>query len=54
VLFQLANVPSADWAACVKVALVWLALVVTVLSGFAYVGKAREVLREDGKDGGQE
>jgi phosphatidylglycerophosphate synthase len=46
-LFQVANLPGVAWAACVKVALMWLALIVTVLSGFAYVGKAREILRSD-------
>ena len=46
-LFQLANLPHAAWAVYVKVALVWLAVVVTVLSGLAYVGKARKLLRID-------
>jgi CDP-diacylglycerol---glycerol-3-phosphate 3-phosphatidyltransferase len=41
VLFQMANVPDAMWAIWLKVILVWLAVIVTVLSGFAYVNKAR-------------
>jgi CDP-diacylglycerol---glycerol-3-phosphate 3-phosphatidyltransferase len=48
-LFQVANLPTATWAVCLKVSLVWLALIVTVLSGFAYVGRSRAILREDDK-----
>ena len=44
VLFQLANFPTIAWAVYVKVSLVWLAVIVTVLSGLAYVGKARRLL----------
>jgi len=44
VLYQLANLPAAQWAICVKVISVWLAVIVTVLSGLAYVGKARRLL----------
>lgn len=49
ILFQLANCP--DWVPGVylKVALVWLAMVVTVLSGLAYVSKARSVLGLSGR-----
>ncbi|MGB2824368.1 MAG: CDP-alcohol phosphatidyltransferase family protein [Phycisphaerae bacterium] len=43
-LFQMANVQGAMWGVCVKVALVWLAVAVTVLSGLAYVGKARRLV----------
>jgi hypothetical protein len=32
------------WAVWLKVVMVWLAVVVTVLSGFAYVNKARGLL----------
>jgi phosphatidylglycerophosphate synthase len=49
-LFQLANLQAVAWAAGVKVAMMWLALIVTVLSGFAYVGRSRAILREDGED----
>ena len=45
VLFQLANFPGAVWAIYLKIALAWAAVIVTVLSGLAYVGKARHVLR---------
>ena len=44
VLCQLANWPY-DWAVIAKIALVWLAALVTVLSGLAYVGRARQLFR---------
>jgi len=47
VLFQLANVPGRPWAVLVKVASVWLAVIVTVISGLAYAGKARGLLKSD-------
>ncbi|MBS3735004.1 MAG: CDP-alcohol phosphatidyltransferase family protein [Phycisphaerae bacterium] len=47
VLYQLANVPQAPWAVYTKIATVWVAVVVTVLSGFIYVGRARNLLRSD-------
>jgi len=47
VLFQVANVPTAPWAVLLKVASVWLAVLVTVASGLAYIGKIRQVFRED-------
>jgi phosphatidylglycerophosphate synthase len=47
VLYQMANVPRADWAVWVKVTVVWLATVVTVFSGFVYVGRARKLLIAD-------
>lgn len=47
VILQLANFPDAPWAVITKVAIVWLAVIATVLSGFAYVGKARQVMRSD-------
>ena len=50
VLYQLANLRGVPWAVWVKVISVWLAVIVTVASGFAYVGKARAILREDHKD----
>jgi phosphatidylglycerophosphate synthase len=43
VLFQMANLPKVAWAIYSKVALVWLATVVTVLSGLAYVTGARSL-----------
>ena len=47
VLFQLANLPDAMWAIWLKVVLVWLAVIVTVLSGLAYVHKAKDLLSGD-------
>lgn len=44
ILCQLANLPDALWAIYVKVIWVWLAVAVTVVSGLAYVGKARALL----------
>ena len=50
VLFQLANLRGVEWAVIAKVALVWLAVIVTVLSGASYVGKARHLLTSDEPD----
>jgi CDP-diacylglycerol--glycerol-3-phosphate 3-phosphatidyltransferase len=47
ILFQMANMPDVLWAIYVKVILVWLAVVITVVSGLAYVGKARRLLIAD-------
>jgi len=47
ILYQLANLPQAIWGVYVKVILVWLALAVTVISGLAYIGKARKLLASD-------
>ncbi len=47
VLYQLANAPSAAWAIYLKVGSVWLSVIITVLSGLAYVGKARHLLSSD-------
>ncbi len=44
VLYQIANVPNPVWAIYTKVVCVWLAVVITVVSGLAYVGKARRLL----------
>ena len=40
VLLQMMFLPLDDWAVIVKIALVWLAVVVTVASGLIYVGRA--------------
>jgi phosphatidylglycerophosphate synthase len=45
VLCQLANWRDLPWAVIVKITLVWLAAAVTVVSGLAYVGRARQLLR---------
>ena len=47
VLYQLAHQPAARWAICMKVISVWVALVVTVVSGLAYVGRTMRLLRSD-------
>jgi phosphatidylglycerophosphate synthase len=47
VLLQLANYSQPVWTVYVKAILVWLAVAVTVLSGLAYVGKARKLLASD-------
>jgi len=47
VLYQLANVPGRAWAVWVKIIVVWLAVTVTLLSGLAYIGKARRLLGGD-------
>jgi CDP-diacylglycerol--glycerol-3-phosphate 3-phosphatidyltransferase len=47
ILIQLGNLPDAPWAVVVKISLVWLSVLITVLSGLAYVGKARKVLSSD-------
>jgi phosphatidylglycerophosphate synthase len=47
ILFQLANYSQPIWTVYVKAILVWLAVAVTVLSGLAYVGKARKLLTSD-------
>jgi len=44
VIFQIANVPTAPWAVCTKLVMVWASVVVTVVSGLAYIGKARALL----------
>ena len=44
VLVQIALLPEAAWAIYMKVAMVWLAVVVTVVSGLAYVEKARKLM----------
>lgn len=44
VLYQLANLPGAAWAIVLKLVLVWLGVIVTALSGLAYVNKVRHLL----------
>ncbi len=50
ILYQLANAPTATWAVITRIVTVWLAVIVTVLSGLVYLGKTRKLLRSDGKD----
>ncbi len=47
ILFQLAMVPSATWAVALKLAMVWLTVIVTVLSALVYVHRARSLFRSD-------
>ena len=44
VLYQQANVPTATWAIYMKVICVWLAVIITLLSGLSYLNKARGLL----------
>ncbi|MHC4295515.1 MAG: CDP-alcohol phosphatidyltransferase family protein [Planctomycetota bacterium] len=50
VLYQLANVTQPAWAVITKITVVWVAVIVTVLSGLAYVGKARKLLIANEQD----
>ena len=50
VLFQLANVNQPEWAVVAKIVVVWLAVIATVLSGLAYVGKTRKLLMSEEKE----
>jgi len=43
-LYQQANVPDAMWAIYTKVICVWLAVIVTLVSGLMYMSKARVLL----------
>ncbi len=47
VLGQLANCRHVSWTVIVKIVLVWLAALVTVVSGLAYLGRARRLLVTD-------
>ena len=44
VLYQLANVSQPAWAVITKITAVWVAVIVTIASGLAYVGKSRKLL----------
>jgi phosphatidylglycerophosphate synthase len=46
VMYQLANVPDAAWAVVVKLATVWTSVIVTVLTGVPYIGRARRLIAE--------
>ena len=56
ILVQLANfTPNAveatpAWTVVVKIIAVWSAVIATVISGLAYLGKTRKLLRSDGQD----
>ncbi len=44
ILVQMAFLPDTAWAIYLKVSLIWLAVIVTILSGVAYVDKARRLM----------
>ena len=46
-LYQMALLPGEPWGVVMKVVTIWLAVIVTVLSGLAYVKQARRALRSD-------
>jgi len=50
VLYQLANLQNVQWAVVVKIIAVWAAVIVTVISGFAYLGKTRKLLSANEPD----
>ncbi len=50
VLYQLANVTQPTWAVITKITVVWVAVIVTILSGLGYVSKTRKLLTSDEKD----
>lgn len=47
ILFQLAVLGQATWAVVLKLVLVWLSVLATVLSGFAYINRAKALLVAD-------
>ena len=47
ILVQLAFLPDKPWAIWTKIVMVWLATIVTALSGLAYLGQTRKLLRSD-------
>lgn len=50
ILIQLGNFPGQAWAIYIKIAMVWLAVIATVLSALAYLGQTRKLLISDGKE----
>jgi len=44
VIYQVANVRDPAWAVWMKIITVWISMIATVLSGLAYIGKARKLL----------
>jgi CDP-diacylglycerol---glycerol-3-phosphate 3-phosphatidyltransferase len=44
VLYQMANGPQAPWAVVTKIVVVWLAALITLLSGMLYIRRARLLL----------
>ncbi len=50
ILFQLAFLREVVWAIVLKLVLVWLTVIVTVLTGFVYVRRARGLLASDSNE----
>jgi phosphatidylglycerophosphate synthase len=53
VLYQQANLPQTTWTIVLKLSAVWLSVIFTVISGFAYVNRARRLfaVTEEGEGG---
>ena len=47
ILYQVANLPYTPWAIYLKIGLIWLSVIITVLSGLAYMGQTRKLLAND-------
>ncbi|MBN1554887.1 MAG: CDP-alcohol phosphatidyltransferase family protein [Phycisphaerae bacterium] len=47
ILYQLAWLPQTAWAVWTKIIIVWLAVIITVLSGAFYIHKARNLMNID-------
>jgi len=47
ILIQLAELPTTPWTIYLRVLMIWLSVIVTVLSGLVYIGKARRLLVPD-------
>lgn len=45
ILFQLANFTETRWMVILKIVSIWLAVIVTIISGIMYITKARNVLK---------
>ena len=50
VIYQMANVTGPPWATITKIIVIWLAVIVSVLSGLSYIAKARKLLVADDED----
>ena len=47
VIYQMANGPQAPWAVVTKIVVVWLATLITLLSGLLYIRRARVLLEPE-------
>ena len=50
VLYQMANMRYPPWAVIAKITVVWVAVIVTAVTGLTYIGKAGKLLSDDGQD----